>query len=162
VGVQGNARDGVAVQGANVSDVSPAVQGWAQGGQTGVMGSSTTLDAPNEVASPRNVGVFGVADGADGRGVLARSRDGIALETKGRVRFTTAGTTSIAAGASAASTTPRFVVTDATKVVAMPQSDPGSGVSVRWVEVDAAANAITFHLSSAAATDSVIAWFAFE
>lgn len=38
VGVQGNSQFSVAVRGGNVSETDPAIQGWAQNGQTGVMG----------------------------------------------------------------------------------------------------------------------------
>jgi hypothetical protein len=162
VGVQGNCRSGIAVQGGNVSNVSPAVQGWAQNGQTGVMGLSSPLDAVEEVRSPRHVGVFGVCDAAKGRGVLARSRNGIALETRGRVKFATAGSTLVPAGATSASAMPAFMLTQAMKVIAMPQGDPGAGVSVRWVEIDRAANTIAIHLSGPVASDTTVAWFAFE
>ena len=84
VGVRGNSQFNVAVQGGNVSETEPAIQGWAQNGQTGVMGRSTAFDEFDPIASPAHVGVFGVADRPGGRGVLARSRDGRAIQASGR------------------------------------------------------------------------------
>ena len=161
VGVQGNCQFGVAVQGGNVSETEPAVSGWAQNGQTGVLGLSTALGG-DDVDSPKNVGVFGVCDRAVGRGVLARSERGHALEAQGRVKFGTAGLATVAAGQSAVSFTATFTVTASTKVVAMPQADPGPGVAISWVEVDVPGEAITIHLSAAATGSTPVAWFAFE
>jgi hypothetical protein len=160
VGVQGNCAFGVAVEGANVSETSPAVRGWAQNGQTGVAGLSTAPGG-DVVASPTGVGVFGACDDAAGRGVLARSTDGLALETDGRVRFSTSGVATVPAGSSQVLVTPAFEVTSSAKVLAMPRSDPGTA-SVRWVEPDAAANAFTIHMSGNVTSDTVVAWFVFE
>ena len=50
------------------------------------MGRSTALDEFDPVASPPHVGVFASPTGRGGRGVLARSREGRALQANGRVR----------------------------------------------------------------------------
>lgn len=160
VGVQGNCEFGVAVQGANISETAPAVRGWAQNGQTGVMGISTALGG-DVGASPSDVGVFGVSDGSAGRGVLARSADGLALEADGRVRFSTSGVATVPAGSSQVVVTPAFEVTASARILAMPQSDPGAA-TVRWVEPDVVASAFTIRMSGNVASDTAVAWFVLE
>jgi hypothetical protein len=156
-GVQGNSQYGTALQGGNVSETKPAVQGWAQNGQTGVMGVSTSLENIEEIQSPRGVGVFGVSDRAGGRGVLARSRDGIGLEVKGRVRLSTSGRVVVPAASSEVLVTPRCEVSPSAIVLATAQSDPGD-TAVRWVEVDAGRNRFVIHMRRAVASDAVVAW----
>lgn len=157
-GVQGTSRYGVGVSGANLSVSDPAVRGWAQSGQTGVMGLSTPVGG-DAVATPSNVGVFGVCDQPDGRGVLARSADGMALEAEGRVVFSTSGVATVPSGTAHVVVTPTFDVTQATKVLALPQSDPG-GVVVRWVDVAPGTNTFTIRMSGNVGSDTVVAWFA--
>ncbi|HEX6132210.1 MAG TPA: hypothetical protein VF044_10790 [Actinomycetota bacterium] len=161
IGVLGESRDHVAVEGANISRSSPAVLGWAQDRQTGVLGLSTPLDVAKPVASPSDVGVYGVCDVPAGRGVLARSREGRALEARGRVRFSTSGLATVLAGATEVTVAPSFALMDRTKVLATAQDDPGD-VSIRWVEVDVGTNAFTIHLSGPATADVRVAWFALE
>ena len=162
VGVQGNSQFSVAVRGGNVSETDPAIQGWAQNGQTGVMGRSTAFDEFDPIASPLHVGVFGVADRPGGRGVLARSRDGRALQASGRVRFSTSGATTIPAGASEVTVTPEFRVVASAKVLATAQSDPGSPATVRFVTIDPAASTFTVHMTEPVATSTSVAWFALD
>lgn len=159
VGVQGNSQFGVAVQGGNISETRPAVSGWAQNGQTGVMGRSTAFDEFDEIPSPKHVGVYGVADRPENIGVLARSLDGRALVAKGRVRFTTSGTAVVPDGASEVSVSPDFKVVGSAKILATPQGDPGTAATVHFVEVDATANAFTIHMTEAVATATPISWF---
>jgi hypothetical protein len=162
VGVQGTSQYGVAVRGANISDTAPAVQGWAQNAQTGVMGRSGPLDDLGSIPSPKLVGVFGVADAAGGTGVLARSREGLALHARGRVRFTTSGLVTIVAGASQAVVTPAFRIGGSAMVIATPQGDPGNAATVRFVAVDPEADAFTIHMSAAVAVATPVAWFLLE
>ena len=162
VGVRGNSQFNVAVQGGNVSETEPAIQGWAQNGQTGVMGRSTAFDEFVPIDSPLHVGVFGVADRSDGRGVRARSRDGRALQANGRVRFSTSGVATIPAGASEVIVTPAFRVVSSAKVLATAQGDAGSLTTVRFVTIDPAANAFTVHMTEAVATSTPVAWFVLD
>jgi hypothetical protein len=162
VGVQGNSKFGVAVRGGNISETEPAIEGWAQNGQTGVMGRSTTFDEFDPVTSPRHVGVFGVSDRPGGRGVFARSREGRALQASGRVRFSTSGVATVLAGASTVTVTPTFRVVSSAKVLATPQADPGNGAAVRFVSIDPAANAFTVHLTRPVADAMSVAWFVLD
>lgn len=162
VGVQGNSQFGVAVQGGNVSETEPAVQGWAQNHQTGVMGRSTGLDDLEPIPSPRDVGVFGIADPSGGSGVLARSRRGWALRAAGRVKFSTSGTAVIASGASSVTVAPTFDVVVSAKVLAMLQGDPGNAASVRFVTIDPDAKAFTITTTEAVAVATPVAWFVLE
>jgi hypothetical protein len=162
VGVQGNSQFGVAVRGGNVSETEPAIQGWAQNGQTGVMGRSTTFDEFDPVTSPRHVGVFGVSDRLGGRGVFARSREGRALQASGRVRFSTSGVATVLAGVSNVTVTPTFRVVSSAKVLATAQADPGNGAAVRFVSIDPAANAFTVHLTRPVADPTPVAWFVLD
>lgn len=157
-GVLGESQYDIGVSGANVSEDAPAMRGWAQNGQTGVQGLSTVLGG-DPVPAPSNVGVFGVCDASTGRGVLARSTDGIALETDGRVKFSTSGVATVPSGASQVVVTPTFDITGATRIFAMPQSDP-SGVVVRWVDADPVPNTFTIRMSGNVGSDTVVAWFA--
>jgi len=162
VGVRGNSQFNVAVQGGNVSETEPAIQGWAQNGQTGVMGRSTAFDEFDPIASPAHVGVFGVADRPGGRGVLARSRDGRAIQANGRVRFSTSGVATIPAGASEVTVTPAFRVVGSAKVLATQQGNAGSPATLRFVAIDLAANAFTVHMTEAVATSTPVAWFVLD
>ena len=157
IGVQGNCQFGIAVQGGNVSETQPGVQGWAQNGQTGVMGLSTTLENGDVVASPPDVGVFGVCDRSAGRGVLARSLNGLALQTDGRVALSTSGVAVVPDGASQVLVQPAFTLAPSAKVLATLQGDPGSA-TIRWVDVDPVANAFTIHLSAPVPADTPVAW----
>ena len=162
VGVQGNSQFGVAVRGGNVSETEPAIDGWAQNGQTGVMGRSTSFDEFDPIKSPGHVGVFGVSDRPGGRGVLARSRKGRALQANGRVRFSTSGVATVPVGASKVTVTPTFRVVTSAKVLATPQRDPGRGAAVRFVSIDSAANAFTVHLTRPVADPTPVAWFVLD
>ena len=162
VGVRGNSQFNVAVQGGNVSETEPAIQGWAQNGQTGVMGRSTAFDEFDPIDSPLHVGVFGVADRSDGRGVLARSRDGRALQANGRVRFSTSGVATIPAGASEVIVTPAFRVVSSAKVLATAQGDAGSLTTVRFVTIDPAADTFTVHMTEPVTASTTVAWFVLD
>jgi len=73
-GVYGYSASGIAVHGASASSTSPAVQGWAKAGRTGVVGYSGVTPPP---VGPTNAGVFGMADGTSSAiGVLGRSPTG--------------------------------------------------------------------------------------
>jgi hypothetical protein len=161
-GVQGNSQFGVAVSGGNVSETEPAVRGWAQNGQTGVMGRSTTFDEFDEIASPLHVGVYGVSDRPGGRGVLARSREGRALHADGRVRFSTSGVAAIASGASSVTVTPGSRVVASAKVLATLQSDPGGGVAIAFVAIDHDANTFTIETTGAVNAETTVAWFVLD
>ena len=162
VGVQGNSELNVAVRGGNISETQPAIQGWAQNGQTGVMGRSTAFDEFDEVASPRHVGVFGVSDRVGGRGVLARSHEGRALQAIGRVRFSTTGVATVPAGDSAVTVAPEFRVVATAKVLATVQGDGAGAAAVRAVTVDPTANAFTVHMTEPVAAAAPVAWFLFD
>jgi hypothetical protein len=162
VGVQGNSQFNVAVRGGNVSETEPAIQGWAQNGQTGVMGRSTSFDEFDEIASPQDVGVFGVADRPGGRGVLGRSREGRALQANGRVRFSTTGVATVPAGGSEVTVTPVFRVVASAKVLATMQGEAGGAAAVRAVTVDPAANTFTVHVTEPVAAAAPVAWFLFD
>jgi hypothetical protein len=162
IGVQGNSQFGVAVRGGNVSESEPAMHGWAQNGQTGVMGRSSAFDDFEPISSPRHVGVFGVADRSGGRGILARSREGRALQANGRVKFSTSGIAEVAEGNSDVTVAPAFRVARSAKVLATPQGDPGSETTVRFVAVDPVANTFTVHMTAAVAAATPVAWFVFD
>jgi hypothetical protein len=162
VGVQGNSQFNVAVQGGNVSETEPAIRGTAQNGQTGVMGRSQAFDEFEQVASPRNVGVFGVADRPGGRGVLARSRQGRAFQANGRVRFSTTGLATVPVGGSDVTVTPAFRVVASAKVLATIQGNAAGAAAVRAVTVDPAANAFTVHMTEPVAASTLVAWFLFD
>ena len=162
VGVQGNSELNVAVRGGNISETEPAIQGWAQNGQTGVMGRSTSFDEFDEIASPRNVGVFGVADKPGDRGVLARSREGRALQANGRVRFSTTGVATIPAGTSEVTVTPPFRVVASAKVLATVQGDSAGAAAVRAVAVDPVSDAFTLHMTEPVPVSTPVAWFLFD
>jgi hypothetical protein len=158
-GVQGNSQFGVAVSGGNVSETAPAIRGWAQNGQTGVMGRSTAFDEFGQIASPSHVGVFGVADGPNGRGVLARSLQGRALQANGRVRFSTSGVAEVPSGTAEVTVTPGCRVVASAKVLATLQADPGNGAGVAFVTTDMATDTFTVHLSEAVEATTQVAWF---
>ncbi len=162
VGVQGDSQYGVAVRGGNVSETEPAIQGWAQNGQTGVMGRSGHLDDFEPIPSPTHVGVFGVADGADGTGVVARSRNGRALRASGRLRFSTSGIAVVPAGAAEVTIAPTFRVMPSAKVLVTPQGDPGNGATVGFVDIDRDANAFTVHMTAAVTAETAVAWFVLD
>jgi hypothetical protein len=83
----------------------------------------------------------------------------VALEADGRVAFSTSGVATVPSGTAQVVVAPTFDVTQATKVFAMPQSDPG-GVVVRWVDVGPGANTFTIRMSGIVASDTAVAWFA--
>jgi hypothetical protein len=158
-GVQGNSQSGVAVSGGNVSETEPAIRGWAQNGQAGVMGRSTAFDEFSEIASPKHVGVFGVSDRPGGRGVLARSHAGRALQADGRVRFSTSGIGEIAAGAGQATVDPGCRVVASAKVLAVLQGDPGNGATVAFIVADPDTDTFTVHASGSVLRKTSFAWF---
>jgi hypothetical protein len=158
-GVQGNSQSGIAVDGGNVSETQPAVRGWAQNGQTGVMGRSTRFDEFEEVASPLHVGVFGVGDQRADTGVLARSRKGRAFEAQGRVRFATSGIAMVPAGESRVTVSPGVRIVSSAKVLATPQRDPGNHATVRFVRLDVATRTFTISMTQQVESPTPVAWF---
>jgi hypothetical protein len=156
IGVIGESHDGKGVVGANVSESSPAVQGWAQAGQTGVQGISTTAGDLTEPTAPRLTGVVGACDAAGGTGVLARSRRGTALRVEGTISLTSGGLATIPSGARTVTVTPGFSLTADTKILCTQQQDPGGGASVQYVDHDE--RAFTAHLTAPAQRNTTLAW----
>ena len=161
IGVQGNCQFGIAVRGGNVSETQPAVQGWAQNGQTGVMGLSTVLEDGDVAESPTDVGVFGVCDRSSGRGVLARSLKGLALQTDGRVALSTSGVAVVPDGGSHVVVHPSFMLAPSAKVFTTFLGNPGTA-AVRWVQVNTTMNAFTIHLTGAVNVNTRIAWLVLD
>lgn len=161
--VSGSSRYGTALAGGNISQDHPAISGAAQDGQTGVMGLSSMLgdDSP-EIASPDHVGVFGVCDRAQGRGVVARSKNGLALETKGRVKFSTCGVANIPSGSAHVEISVGTTITPTTRVLATLQANPGEGAWLAWARPDALRGTIDVHLSKQASNETAVAWFLME
>jgi hypothetical protein len=161
VGVQGNSEFGVAVQGANVSETDPAVQDGRRTVRPASWG-----EAPGSTSSSRSpvrpTSVSSEWDRRGGRAVLARSRRGWALQASGRVKFGTAGTAVVASGASQVTVVPAFELVSSAKVLAMPQGDPRTGALVKFVTVDAEANAFTITMTEAVAVATLVAWFVLE
>jgi hypothetical protein len=178
-GVYGTSSTGRAIEGVSDATSQPAIRGISRNGnRTGVLGySGPDADLPAAVAQ---VGVYGHAQqSASARGVLGRSAsgqgvrgeatngtggyftatDGTALHAVGPVRFSSAGLATIAAGTKSVVVTPGLDVTTSSKVLALPQTNPGGTTTVQRIARNATANTFTIYLTANATANTTVAWF---
>jgi hypothetical protein len=172
VGVRGesHSEDGSGVFGIATSTAGAGVQGRANGlgvfGRSddalgiGVQGTGGAFGVKGFATEANGVAVFGHASGATGIGgqfEASGAAGSLGLSVLGRAEFSTAGVTSVAAGAAQVLVTPGVELTSNSKVLATLQSD--GGVAVGWVELDTGANRFTVHFTANTSQACSVAWF---
>jgi hypothetical protein len=185
-GVVGGSTEGVGVLGTSDSTYKPAVQGRADGANTGVYGTS----GPLPETTPNKTGVYGYAgQDANARGVTGQSTSGrgvngiattgsavygaattgnglyglattgYALRTSGKVRLEkSGGTTTIAAGTKSATVTPGIDLTPSSAVMATLQGSAGGTTTVHRVAINATADTFTIYLTANATVNVKVGW----
>jgi hypothetical protein len=152
-----NAGQGVAVEALTHAPNYTAIYGHHDAGSSGY---GVYGEAPIGIGVQGRGSVYGVrgfSDSATGRGVFAENTaGGTALEAAGAVKFSTAGVATVPTGATQATVSAGVDVTTATKVLVTPMS---AGGTFRFVQRDAAADKLTFRLSSAATSNLILAYF---
>ena len=176
-GVVGGSTEGVGVLGTSDSTYKPAVQGRADGGNTGVYGTS----GPLPETTPNKTGVYGYAgqdanargvtgqstagqglrgEATTGTGVYAVATTGTALRAEGAVRFKTSGLATIATGTRSVVVTPAGLdLTSSTKILALLQGDAGGSTVVQRVAINATANTFTIYLTANSVRAVRVSWF---
>lgn len=153
VGLRGSSVDYPGVRGE--SERGNGVLGIARAsGKSGVRGES---DA--------GIGVFGTS--GQGRGVVAQSGSGIALDVRGPVRFSSAGLAVVPEGESSVSVEPGVELSDTSLVLATlngpdPERTAGPAVvpiTLWFVERDPDANTFELFLTDRVEHDVVVSWF---
>jgi hypothetical protein len=139
-GVVGSSNSGSGVYG--TSDSTNGVYGYCPPGAA-VLGESRT-----------GYGVH--ASSLHGVGVHASTTDGLALETEGRVQFSTSGLARIAADQTSVTFAPGVDVTANSFVLLTPKVNLG-GRNL-WFTTSTAANTITVRISSARTSLTKVAW----
>jgi hypothetical protein len=174
VGVYGDSNSNYGVTG--VSDIQsaivgvssatnqPSILGRSQAHSTGVQGHSGNFDPP---LAPAKTGVFGYANQDSGsRGVWGRSgsgvglygqaNSGVALQTAGRVKFSTSGVATIGAGNDRVTVTPGVNVTAGSFVLLTPKVNLGG--RDLWFTTNATQNRFTIRMSSPRSSGTKVAW----
>jgi hypothetical protein len=176
-GVRGDTITGIGVDGKTSASNMPAILGSATGSGTGVLGYSGVLPSPparaktgvygHAVQDSTSRGVWGRADA--GRGVYGQATSGTggyfsattgtALRAEGPVRFSSAGLATIPSGSKSVTVTPGLDITGSSKVLAMPQTNPGGSTTIQRISRNATANTFTIWLTATATANTTVAWF---
>ena len=136
----------VGVNGTATGSTPVGVHGETRGGGFGVQGFA-----------PTGVGVSGVSITNDGGSFS--SNTGFAISATGRLSFNSAGTVVITSGTSSVTVTPPVKLNAASLVLCTLQSNPGSGVLLKFVSVNATAGTFQIKLNKACTADTTAAWF---
>lgn len=133
----------------------------ARGGVQGVHAAGRDVGVLG--LSQRRIGVHGEGGGVgvkgvsvEGVGMKAQSKRGVALQVKGRSEFTSAGAATIPEGSSSATVASPVPLSEASLVLATPQS--GGGV-IRSAVKDIANDEFTLELVEPATQPVEVAWF---
>ena len=165
-GVLGHTIEGTGVFGYSGSPVTvPAIpaktgvygRATQDGGSRGVHGYSTAGRGVYGQATS-GWGVYGYAGSGVG-GHFAAGSTGTALRVDGRVRFSTAGSATIPAGAYSVPVTPGLDLTASSLVLATLQANGGGSCAVERVEIDTAANTFRVHVTAPPTVAVRVAWF---
>jgi hypothetical protein len=185
-GVDGFSASGFGIAGASNSTDYAAIRGWSNGNHTGVFGvsGSPAIVTPAKTgvygyaaqdANARGVtgrstagrglngqattgrGVHGQA--TSGTGVYATATTGTALRAVGPVRFSSAGLATIPSGSKSVTVNPGLDITGASKVLALPQTNPGGTTTIQRIARNTVANTFTIYLTANAAANTIVAWF---
>jgi hypothetical protein len=132
-GVWGRANAGRGVYGQASS--GRGVDGVATGGR-GVSGSATT-----------------------GTGGYFAATTGTALQAVGPVRFSSAGLATIPSGSKSVTVSPGIDITGASKVLALPQTNPGGSTTIQRISRNTVADTFTIFLTANATANTTVAWF---
>ena len=102
----------------------------------------------------------GLAVGAPKTAVYAQgAADGFALRTQGRVRFSSAGLATIPSGARTVTVNPGMNITASSKILALPQTNPGGTTAIQRAVRNPTANTFTIWLTANATANTLVAWF---
>jgi hypothetical protein len=142
-GVWGNVRSAtgraIGVLGSTSSSAGSGVQGWA------VHNRGTTYGVRGESLSRAGVGLYGKAPAT-----------GTALQAAGRVKFSTSGVATIAAGDTRVTVTPGVSVTPTSFVLLTPKTNLGG--RDLWFTTNATTDRLTIRISSARTATTPVAW----
>ena len=177
-GVHASSANGAALYGDSASDTWPAVWATSGSGRTGVQGNSGNV--PH--VGPAKTGVYGYAaqdaaargvtgETTAGRGVQGIATNGVgghfsaaaagtALQAQGQVRFSTAGLTAVAAGASSKTISAGVDLVGASKVLCTLESNQAAQF-IQRVTKNLSANTFTVYLNVAVKSGRTVkvAWF---
>lgn len=168
IALAASTSDDEAVHGLSTATGKAAVVGWNRGQSTGVMGvsnASADLTLPDARGT---TGVFGYSaintsskgvngQSTAGTGIYGAATSGYAIRGSGRVRFEkVSGVATIGAGSKAKTISPGVNVTSSSFVLLSPRASLGG--RDLWFTVDASANTITIHISSARSSGTPVGW----
>jgi hypothetical protein len=137
--------------------------------ETGV-GIFATSDATNnaailaetskQTAVAAYYGDRGLSTGAAKTAIYAQAAaGGTALRTVGPVRFSSAGLATIPAGTRSVTVNPGLDITASSKILALPQTNPGGTTTVQRIFRNTTANTFTIWLTANATANTAVAWF---
>ena len=169
-GIAGAATGSAAgVSGTSISPTGYGVYGdmsSATGVNAGVFGHSSSssgrgvLGRATASSGADAIGVEGFTNSPAGAGVKAINQSsGVALRVQGQVTFSTAGLVHIGAGSRSAQVGPGVDISNSSKVLAMLQSNGGTGVGVLRITRNPTANTFTILLNADATQTCTVAWF---
>jgi hypothetical protein len=141
---------GIGVRGQSTS--GPGVRGSSTSGNGISGGSASAIGVYGE--SDSNAGVFGLS--TSGWGLYGSATTGYALRAEGRVKFSTAGVGTIAAGNISVTITPGVNVTSGSFVLLTPKVKL-SGRDL-WFTTNATADTFAIHISSSRSSATKVAW----
>jgi hypothetical protein len=157
-------QDGAGVRATSIN--ATGVYGSGGGGpsaapaRTGVFGYAEEGATSNGVWGRTSVGRGVRGTATTGVGVLAEATlTGTALRTNGPVRFSSAGLATIVSGSRSVVVNPGLDITGSSKILALPQTNPGGATTVQRVFRDTTANTFTLWLTANATANTTVAWF---
>jgi hypothetical protein len=159
-GVRGVSSGSNGVAGTSASGVASGVYGENTAGGAGIYGRSSSGTGNGAFGeSISGTGVQGATTSGVG-GLFSAGATGTALSAQGRVQFSTAGLTSLAAGAKSRSITPGTNLVTGSLVLCTLESNQ-SGLTIQRVTKDTSLNTFKVYLSVAVASgkSAKVAWF---
>jgi hypothetical protein len=146
---------GVSSSGTGVVGASTSFYGVQAISNTGSgLGAFTSTGVGAYGASSSHRGVWGFSD--TGTGLFGSCGTGLALHAEGRIKFSTSGTATIAAGSTSKTVNPGVNVTSGSFVLLTPKANIGS--RALWFTINPTANTFRIRMSSPRSSTTRVAW----
>ena len=136
----------------NNTNNATALAGVNNQGGKGVQGFSSTGAGVSGGGGLRGVEGFS----SSGVGLYGSASQGLALQTQGRVRFSTSGVATIPAGSTGKTVNPGVNVTNGSFVLLTPKVDVGS--RALWFTTNPSGDTFRIRMSSARSSGTKVAW----